>query len=110
MNGNRENLPQTAAETGRVHRVGTVTVGLSMVAFGVLFLLNTVWGILNYEWIFALWPLILICLGLELFAANFRKDEILYDKAAVALLFLMTLFAMTMAVADQCMEYAVRYW
>lgn len=44
----------------RIHRVGSYTAGLSMVGFGILFLLHYFWKNLDYERIFSLWPLILI--------------------------------------------------
>ena len=86
------------------HRVGTVTAGLCMVGFGVLFLINSIWGWLGYEVIFSFWPLILVGLGLELLVSNFEQRKVVYDKAAVFLLITMTFFAIAMAVADVCMD------
>lgn len=88
----------------RTHRVGTITTGLCMIGFGVLFLLHLWKRTITYDLIFALWPVILIGLGLELLLSNFSARKIVYDKAAIFLLILMTLFAMGMAAADVCME------
>lgn len=88
----------------RTHRVGTVTAGLSMIAFGVLFLLHLFIDALSYRFIFGLWPVMLIGLGLELLLANFMTKQIIYDKAAVFLLVCMTFFVRAMAAADICMQ------
>ena len=88
----------------RTHRVGTITTGFAMVVFGVLLLLHSVFGFLEYELIFALWPMILIGLGIELLLSNVLVKQIIYDKASILLLFLMTIFAIGMAAADICME------
>lgn len=53
-------------QTRRSRRVGSVTAGLGMIVFGVLFLLHSLFGIMSYQMIFSLWPMILIGLGIEL--------------------------------------------
>lgn len=90
----------------RTHRVGSITAGLSMIAFGVLFILHLFIGVLNYTLIFRLWPLMIIGLGVELLISNAKSETIIYDKPAVALLFITTLFAMSMAGADMLMQMA----
>lgn len=96
--------------TYRTHRVGSVTSGLSMVGFGIMLLLHSLLGIMNYEMIFSMWPLILIGMGIELLLSNFWERKIVYDKAAVFLLIIMTLFVMSMAVVDVWMKEAAVYW
>jgi len=88
----------------RTHRVGSVTTGISMVGFGILLLLHSLFGIIGYNIIFSLWPLILIGLGIELLLSNLLERKIVYDKAAVFLLIIMTFFVMGMAVADICIQ------
>jgi len=92
--------------TYRSHRVGSVTAGLSMVGFGVMFLLHLFFDLVEYRMMFSLWPVMLILLGLELLLSNFSKRKIVYDKAAIFLLILMTFFTMGMAVADECFKWA----
>lgn len=92
--------------TYRSHRVGSVTAGLSMVGFGVMFLLHLFFDLVEYRIMFSLWPVMLILLGLELLLSNFSKRKIVYDKAAIFLLILMTFFTMGMAVADECFRWA----
>ncbi|MDY5099886.1 MAG: hypothetical protein SPE74_00475 [Oscillospiraceae bacterium] len=89
-----------SSNSPRIHRLGTVTAGLSMVGFGTLFLLHLWWDAVSYELIFSLWPLMLISLGLELLLCAAGKENVVYDKAAVVLLIVLTFFAMGMAVTD----------
>lgn len=90
--------------TCRIHRVGTVTAGVSMVVFGSLLLIHSIFDFIDYQMVFSLWPLILIGLGVELLLSNFSEKRIVYDKGAVVLLIIMTFFAIGMAVAEVCME------
>ena len=89
------------SKTSRIHRVGTLTAGLSLVGFGVLFLLHLFIN-LNYDFVFRLWPVVLICMGLEMLLANLRDREYKYDTGSVILLLCLMLFATCMAGADVC--------
>lgn len=90
----------------RSHRVGSVTAGISMVGYGVLFLLHLFFDMVDYRMMFSLWPVMLIILGFELLLSNFSTKKIVYDKAAIFLLILMTFFAMGMGVVDECFRWA----
>ena len=92
--------------TYRSHRVGSVTAGLTMVGYGVMFLLHLLFDLVDYQMMFSLWPVMLILLGLELLISNFSTKKVVYDKAAIFRLILMTFFAMGMAVADECFRWA----
>ena len=94
----------------RTHRVGAFTSGFCMVGFGVLLLLHNLLDIMDYEAILGLWPLILIGMGIELLLSNVFKSKIVYDKAAIVLLFVMALFVMVLAGADVCMEASREFW
>ena len=88
-------------KTIRTRRVGTVTLGLLLIFFGVLFMIHMIYPVLNYEFIFRLWPLVFIVLGGEVLAGSFRADErFVYDGAAIFLMIVLVAFAMTMAGAD----------
>lgn len=87
----------------RIHRVGSITTGLTMIAMGVCFILHLFLGIISYEDIFRLWPVIIIGLGIELLISNFITKKIVYDKASIFILITMVFFAMTMACADWAM-------
>lgn len=88
----------------RTHRVGSITAGLSMIVFGVLFILHFFIGSLDYTMIFRLWPIMIIGLGVELLISNYKSETIVYDKPAITLLFITTLFAMSMAGADMLLQ------
>ena len=90
--------------TCRIHRVGTVTAGASMVVFGILLLIHSIFDFIDYQMVFSLWPLILIGLGIELLLSNLGEKRIVYDKGAVVLLIIMIFFSFGMVVADICIE------
>lgn len=87
-------------KTVRVHRVGSVTTGLAMIGYGVLFLLQGFGGIVDYALILHLWPLIPICFGIEILLSDALTQHFVYDKGAVALLILMSILAVGMAATD----------
>lgn len=88
-------------QTIRTHRVGTVTFGLILVTMGVLFLLEMIFPVLDYELIFRLWPLIFISLGIEVLISSRKAEErVVYDGAAIFLLIVLVVFAMCMAGVD----------
>lgn len=103
-------------ETGRnirVHRVGTVTFGVLMILFGVLFLAHIFLPWLNYEWIVRLWPLLFIFLGTEVLAGNHKASKaaegetvkFVYDKTAILLTMVLTFFAMALAMMDYAIQW-----
>ena len=98
----------------RTRRVGGLTCGIAMVGFGILFLLNTLFGLIDYTTIFSLWPLLLICLGMEMLISNMRysdteHDQLVYDKGAIVLTILVTMFAVGMGITDYCMQFGGMY-
>ncbi len=92
--------------TVKPRRVGTISIGVSMVTFGVMFLLCSVFELLSYETVFALWPVILIAYGLELLVFSFFKGKLMYDKGAVFIMILLMVFAAGMAGVDVCFKVA----
>lgn len=95
-----------AVTTYRSHRVGSVTAGICMVGYGVMFLLHLFCDMVDYRMMFSLWPVMLILLGLELLLSNFSTKKVMYDKAAIFLLIVMTFFALGMGIADECLRWA----
>lgn len=90
----------------RVHRVGTVTCGLSFILFGILFLLYTLIPYLNFWSIFRLWPCIFILLGLEILIGNYKHTtNFVYDKGAIFMLVVLMIFAMTMGILNEWILY-----
>ncbi len=90
----------------KLHRVGTLTLGGMLIAFGTLFLLHIFIPIITFDIIFKLWPIVFIFLGLEILIANFRQkqESLLYDKTAFALIIVLSFFAMGMAIVEFCIE------
>ncbi len=90
----------------KLHRVGTLTLGGMLIAFGTLFLLHIFLPIITFDIIFKLWPIVFIFLGLEILIANFRQkqESLLYDKTAFALIIVLSFFAMGMAIVEFCIE------
>lgn len=92
---------QTHKET-RVHRIGSVTCGISFILFGILFLVHMIVPYLNFWIIFRLWPCIFIMLGIEILVGNYRNaKDFVYDKGAVFMLIVLILFAMTMGILNE---------
>jgi NADH:ubiquinone oxidoreductase subunit K len=92
------------------HKVGTITLGVTMVAIGVLYLAQIFFGVAEYGWICKLWPVIFILLGVEILLANARKNgEFIYDKTGIVLTFVLTVFAFVLAAVQQAVEISVRY-
>lgn len=95
----------------RIHRVGTVTSGITLIAYGVMFLLHTIFPIIGYRFIFRLWPMIFVILGLEILAGSVKNEKgesrFMYDFPAVILIMLLALFAMVMGVIDYAMQNGV---
>ena len=87
-------------EITRTHRVGSITTGIMMIAFGVMFIMHLFFNSISYDLIFKLWPIILIGLGIEVLLSNLAKDKIVYDKGAIFLMFMLAIFAMGMAGAE----------
>ena len=95
--------------TYRTHRVGSITSGMSMIVFGALLLCHSLFDMVDYRFVFSLWPIILIGLGIELLLSNIWEKKIVYDKGSIVLMFLMALFAIGMAVTDVSLKAAEMY-
>ena len=59
----------------RTRRVGSITCGLAMVFFGILFLVHMFFPALSFRMILKLWPLILILLGGEMLVSNGKAGK-----------------------------------
>jgi hypothetical protein len=92
-------------------RVGTFTAGITLVVFGVLFLLHTIVGQLSYQFIFSLWPVILVLLGIEIVISYIvnKDDKMRYDGGAIALIIILAVFAMVMGGVQFAIENAHYY-
>lgn len=80
-------------------RVGTLTAGVVLIIFGVLFLLRLAFPSINISLIVSLWPAILILLGIEMIIAYVinKDDKLRYDSGAILLVIVLSFFSMGMA-------------
>lgn len=80
-------------------RIGTFTLGICLLLFGVLFLTHLFFPVINYTMIFQFWPVIFILLGGEIlyFSITAPQRHFRYDFAAILIILLLTCFAMGMA-------------
>lgn len=106
--------PKEDAGGERTRRVGSVTFGLTLILFGILFLVHTMAPSFDYEVIFQFWPAIFILLGVEILVENHKSNALnckfIYDFPAIIMLILMLLFAMVMAAAEFSMRYYQDIW
>lgn len=98
----------------RTRRVGSVTFGLTLIVFGVLFLVHMAAPSLNYEMIFNCWPVVFILLGVEILVENRKSNaagyKFVYDFPAILMMAMMLFFAMMMAVVDSAVRYQELWW
>ncbi len=96
----------------QTRRVGSVTFGITLVCYGILFLVHIFVPMVRYSVIFRCWPVIFILLGSEILVENYkcrRKEwKIVYDFPAVIMLGVMLFFAMIMAAIDYELAYAYK--
>lgn len=81
----------------RVHKAGSITAGMSLIVFGILFILHHFVSVLSYEFIFSLWPAILVGLGIEILVASRTPKRFQYDIAGAFMILMMISLASVMA-------------
>jgi len=83
-------------------RVGTLTAGIVLVMFGIMFLLRLVTSNINILLIASLWPLILVSVGIEIIVAYIinKEEKMQYDFSAIILVIILVFFAMGMGGAE----------
>lgn len=95
-----ETTERTAPETPpRQRRVGTFTLGVTLVAAGTLMLASMLFPRLDLRWALKCSPVILICLGVETLIAARGGGRIRYDWAGMLLCFVLTGAALCMCAA-----------
>lgn len=112
-NSHQEAAVKYEAKGVQTRRVGSVTFGISLVCYGILFLVHIFVPIVRYSFIFRCWPVIFILLGGEILVESHKcrngEWKMVYDFPAVFMLVIMLLFAMIMAVFDFEMAYEMNY-
>lgn len=88
-------------------RMGTFTLGVCLLVFGILFMIHLFVKVVDYQLIFHLWPIIFIFLGGEVlyYAIRGADQKMKYDYAAVFLIIILAIFAMGMAGMDLVFEH-----
>lgn len=97
----RQPVPARPQPTQRVRRVGSFSMGLALIVFGILLLLFLFTRNYNIPLTAAKWsPLLLVALGAEILLSNvlFRKDKLKYDFLSV--LFTLFLLGSSMVIAS----------
>ncbi|EPY2276716.1 MULTISPECIES: LiaI-LiaF-like domain-containing protein [Clostridium] len=89
-------------------RVGTLTAGIILVVFGIMFLLRLTTDNINISLIASLWPIILVLLGIEIIIAYIinKEEKMKYDFGAIILVIILVFFAMGMGTA----EFIITHW
>lgn len=87
-------------------RVGTFTLGVTLVASGVLMAVSLFRPELDLRWALKLSPAVLICLGVETLLASRRGGKVKYDWVGMLLCFVLTGAALCMFAA----AWYVSYW
>lgn len=87
-------------------RVGTFTLGIVLVASGLLMACSLFWPELDLSWVLKGAPLILILLGVETLLAARGGTSIKYDWAGMLLCFFLTAAALLMYLASWWLLYS----
>lgn len=91
-------------------RVGTLTLGICLICAGTLFAARLFFpDIFTYYFIFRLWPVTLILLGIEVLVshAGKREQKITYDGWAIFIMILILCLAATMAGCQILLEHGL---
>lgn len=96
-------------------RIGSVTLGLTLIVFGMLFFLSIFIKNLDYMYVVKFWPVIFIFLGIEMLVAAFSKrtEGAKVDIPSCIMTFLLIGFSMALAAVqfalDAFPQYLERY-
>ena len=91
-------------------RVGSVTLGLTLVVFGVMFLLSA-FKSFNYLDVIKFWPVIFISLGIEMLVHAFSKnaEKAKLDVPSCLMTCVLMLFSMCLAGAQYAITELIPY-
>lgn len=93
----------------KIHRVGTLTFGVTLIGMGVLFLIQIFCNNLPIKIVIQAWPIVFIFLGVEILYANrkTKEQEFLYDKVAIMLTMALLFFAMFLAIIENAVRFSI---
>lgn len=92
-------------------RVGTLTLGITLIAVGGLYLADLFLPAVEPMYFMRFWPVILILLGCEILVSwslN-KEDKLRYDGGAIFLTICLIGFAWCMAAAQMFLDHGGRY-
>ncbi|MDF2672819.1 MAG: hypothetical protein K0R09_1084 [Clostridiales bacterium] len=82
----------------RSWRVGTLTMGLVLIGFGVLLLIGQIQGISTIDLIYKWWPIVLIMLGIEtlvfVYSTKDGETRVRFDGFSIFLIIVLILFTL----------------
>lgn len=95
----------------RVRRVGTVTMGLSLIAAGILFLMSLLFHNVDVGYWLRFSPIILVILGIEILVFNFSKkhDKLKYDFLSIFFSFVLIFVTLGVAFVTEGYDYYKKY-
>ncbi len=95
----------------RSRKVGVFTLGMSLIIFGILFILKTIFANTSFLFILKLWPIILILLGFEILISYIinKDDTYKFDGVSIVILIVMAFFSMIMASAEVVLSNIERF-
>lgn len=95
----------------KTHRVGSITLGIILILFGILLLTSIFVPALTYANILQFWPVTFILLGCEILFANFRSEKVhfRYDGWSILFLFFVLIFSTSMGILDYCVTHFPQY-
>ena len=95
----------------KMHRIGSITFGGTLVIFGILLLAQMFFPQIAYWQILRFWPVVLIFLGGEILIGNLNSEKVqfVYDGWAIVLTCVMLLFAGGMSLISMVLTNAAAY-
>ena len=102
-------------KTVYIHRMGTITAGITLVLTGVLFLVRLFFPFFDPYEVIRFWPVLLIMLGIEVLLASSGKtcrvmneeggmeeqQKMVYDFPAIPLMIMVACFSMCMGILER---------
>lgn len=89
-------------QTAPARRVGTLTLGVALVAAGALMMVSLFWPAVDLRWALKVSPVLLILLGVETLLAARGGGKVKYDWVGMVLCFVLVCAALCL--------YAVAWW
>lgn len=89
-------------QTTPARRVGTLTLGITLVAAGILMMVSLLYPHIDLSWALKIAPVILISLGVETLVAARGGGKVKYDWVGMVLCFLLVCAALCL--------YAIAWW